>query len=111
MVREVTHFQNCYKTNSIITCHQITLHCSTAVQRLDLFLLVLLLLFSNAIDSPTRRAFFSLVRPSVCREIPKYSTGTPKVTGSKISDIYQSQEETYRRRNVGALAEIYQFPF
>lgn len=41
------------------------------------------------------------VRPSVCREIPKYSTDTPKVTGSKISDILsisgRNLQEVWRR--------------
>lgn len=85
LVREVSSFQDFYKTNSIITCHQIRLHCSVLLYSVWIYFCSFQFCFSQVeLFFPTCRPF---VRPSVCREIPKCSTDTPKVTVSKISEL------------------------
>lgn len=91
LVREVSSFPDFYKTNSIITCHQIRLHCSVLLYSVWInfcsfcsVLLFFFFFFPSRIVSPVCRPF---VRPSVCREIPKCSTDTRKVTVSKISEL------------------------
>lgn len=71
LVREVSSFQDYYKTNYIITCHQIRLHCSVLLYSVWIYFCSFQFCFhSKIIVSPTRRPF---VRPPICREIPKYS--------------------------------------
>lgn len=118
LVREVSSFQDCYKKkvkNKFyynLPPNKIALFC-TAVQCLDLFLLIFIFLFYFFCFALLfLRLFFFLffVRPWVCREIPKCSTDRQTDTLVKKKSywllryqnfffFYQSQEENNKKWN------------
>lgn len=79
LVRDVCSLQDFYKTNYIITCHQIRLHCSVLLYSVWIYFCSFHFCFPHI--KLFLQCIHLFVRPSVFfREIPKCSTDTPKVT-------------------------------
>lgn len=116
-------FKNCYKDKFYYNLppNTIALSC-TAVQHLDLFLLssvsafcsyrgLLLFFLCWICQGDSFLWLVGCVGPPVCRERYQSIPHTPlKLLTLRYQTFYQSQEETYQRRNNGASAEIYHFP-
>lgn len=108
LVREVTRFQDCYKNKFYYNLppNTIALFC-TAVQRLDLFLLLSLFVF--IISSPVE-LFLRLVDLQFAERYQ--SVPPPEVTGSKKQNIRPFFIDLRKKPTRGVtLAEIYHFPF
>lgn len=85
LVREVSSVQDYYKTNSIITCHQIRLHCSILLYSVWIhfcsfqFRFSQLELFLQLVDLLSGLQFAERYQ-----SVPR---APPKVTGSKKSEL------------------------